>query len=356
MSVRSALWARLAGAGSSEPLFVADLTGWHQSSLRRGTLPARLRGLPLSEIYRSLGLPIWDVVCPWAEQFAGLDVEDSVEEAVRTRTVDTGSGPLVWRWELGDDGAWRQTGFPVVGPADLPAAVVWARALTYSLDTAGITELEASIGSDGLLAIELPPRPLVQIASSLMGWERAPRLLGEPGVALIIEALDEHLQELVTTLAQLSPVVQLSPDDLHQSTVSAELFEDYLLPSYAASMQELGEYRKGLLVRTRGDISALADLLVRAGVTALSSVYPPTGEQSLGGLSQRLGDRVRLWGGIPGALLAPAVDRGAFEEAVRRIAADARRHSGILPGISGDVPLDADLSRLEAIPELIRTS
>lgn len=354
MSVQSALRARLAGAGGSKPLFLADLTDWHRSSLRRDTIPAPWRGLSLHELYRSLGLPVWDVVCPWAEQLLGLEVVDAVDGAVRTRTVDTGSGPLVWRWELGDDGVWRQTTYPVVGPADLPAAAVWARSLTYVLDTAGLTEQEASIGTDGLLAIELPPRPLIQISGSLMGWERAPRLLGEPAVGLILEALDGHLQELVTTLAQLSPGIQLSPDDLNQATVSAELFKGYLLASYVASMQELSEYRKGLLVRTQGDVSALLGLLSQTRVTGLASVVAPAGQGSLGDMSQRLGDRVCLWGGIPGELLAPDVERGTFEAAVRRIAADANGHRNVLLGISGDIPLDADLTRLEAIPGLIR--
>jgi hypothetical protein len=120
-------------------------------------------------------------------------------------------------------------------------------------------------------------------------------------------------------------------------------------------MVDLAEYRKALLVRTNGDVSGLLVLLREAGVTGLASVGAHREQFTLGDMSARLGERLILWGGIPAHVLSPGVDLLAFEQAVRRAAHDARGHRGVLLGIAGSVPVDADLARLGAIPQLIRS-
>jgi len=356
MSLHSEFRARLAGAGGSEPLFFADLTAWYRRSLRRNQIPAQWQGVSLHDMYRNLGLAIWDVAHLWREQVPGLRVEDETRDAVRTRTIETASGPLSWRWELGDDAAWRQVRFPIAGPADMPSAVLWARALTYEIDTSGLTELEASIGSDGVLAIALPPRPAVQLGASLVGWQQVHELTGEPAVAIILESLDLHLQELVTALAQLSGTVQVSPDGLGTATTAPSFFHDYLAASYRTTVDELDEYLKVLLVQTQGDVHELAEPLYNVGVRGLFNVQAAGSGISLGSLSARLGERLTLWGGIDARLLSPSVGITEFEQAVKRAADDASGHRGIVLGISGQWPADADLDRLRRIPGLIRSA
>lgn len=356
MSLHSEFRARLAGAGGSEPLFFADLTAWYRHSLRRNAIPAQWQGVSLHDMYRKLGLPIWDVAHLWHEQVPGLRVEDEIKDSVRTRTIQTASGPLSWRWELGDDDAWRQVRFPIAGPADMPSAVLWARALTYEIDTAGLTELEASIGSDGVLAVALPPRPAVQLGGSLVGWHQVHELMGEPAVAIILESLDLHLQELVTALAQLSGTVQVSPDGLGAATVTPAFFHDYLAASYRTTVGELDEYLKVLLVQTQGDMSELAQPLYSVGVRGLYNVQAVSADVSLGSLSARLGERLVLWGGIDARLLSRSLDIADFEHAVKRAADDASGHRGVVLGVSGQWPADADLDRLRLIPGLIQSA
>lgn len=356
MSLHSEFRARLAGAGGSEPLFLADLTAWYRRSLRRNEIPAQWQGVSLHDVYRNLGLPIWDVAHLWREQVPGLRVEDETKDSVRTRIIQTASGPLSWRWELGDDAAWRQVRFPIAGPADMPSAVLWARALAYEIDTTGLTELEASIGSDGILAIALPRRPAVQLGASLVGWQQVQELMDEPAVAIILESLDMHLQELVTALAQLSGTVQVSPDGLATATTTPAFFDDYLAASYRTTVDELDEYLKALLVQTRGDISELAQPLHDVGVRGLYNVQAVGPDVSLGALSARLGERLTLWGGIDAWLLSPSVGIAEFEQAVKSAADDASGHRGIVLGISGRWPADADLDRLRLVPGLIQSA
>ena len=61
-----------------------------------------------------------------------------------------------------------------------------------------------------------------------------------------------------------------------------------------------------------------------------------------------------LWGGIPQDLVLQTHDRSEFEAAVTQTASTAREDGHVLLGIADRVPADADLDRIQAIPELIQ--
>ncbi|MGI6367094.1 MAG: hypothetical protein ACOX2L_01830 [Anaerolineae bacterium] len=355
MALRQELRARLTGGGGDDPIFLADLTRWYQRMALLGMMPPALEGLALPEVYRALGLPIWMVARLWSESLPGMEVSLEEDEFQRTRRVETASGPLIWQWERAPRTEWQQTHLPIAGPADLPAAVLWARAMRWELDTTGLTELDASIGSDGLLAIELPPRPIMRLGRELIGWDRLEELLEEPAMGMILAALDEPLQEAATALAQLAGSLQSSPDGLTSATVTAPFFDRYLAPSYRSTTCELREYHKVLQVSVHGDCADLAAPALEAGIATLAGVAPAEAGPSLGRRSAQLGEGITLWGGIDGGWLSPTVPVTSFEDGVRRAAADAAGHRGIVLGLAGTLPSDMDLDRLRAIPELIRS-
>ncbi|NLT73316.1 MAG: hypothetical protein GXX94_03870 [Chloroflexi bacterium] len=351
MSLQSKIRNRLTGAGGNDPRLLVDLSAWHRRLVESEGAESPWRGETLPQIYRELGLPIWQVARPWKVEYPGLHVRKEATATARTLTVETASGPLVWRWQRDSDGIWQQRGYPVTGAADLPAAVLWARAQSYSLDTAGLTEMEAEIGSDGVLVIELPAHPATQVARDLIGWERASSLLGEPAIALILEALANSHLDLVTALAQLAPTFMLSPDDLGAGVFPTAFLEDYVLPAYSTTVAELGEYRKKLLVRSLGPVDGIAEALLTAGISGLTNVAADGPGSSAGAISARLGERLVLWGGISAAALCPPEPPEAFQRAVQEAAADSAGHSGVLLGLAGPLPLNADLDRLRSVSQ-----
>lgn len=355
MSLQSDLLDRLTDQDGREPLFLPDLVRWFQCNGRRGTLPARYAGWSLSEICRDMGLPIWDVVRPWNVQTPGLSVQERESDTELFREVETVAGVLVWRWERAPDGSWQQVEHPIKGAADLPAAVEWSRALEYTLDTGGLTEREMAIGDGGLLAIELPPRPLMQIMTELLGRGDRLALLGEPAIEHLLQQLENRLQSLVTSLAQTSVPVHYAPDQLEDALVSEALARQHLLPSYRRTMRELHEFRKRLVIEARGSIGGLLQGLARAGVHAVAGfTCAPQGAGSLGDLHERAEGRATLWGGIPQEALLPQTDAARFETVIRSAARAAQGRQRLILGIAGGVPVEADLGRLRAVPHLIR--
>ncbi len=355
MSVQSDLVSRLSGQDGSEPIFVPDLTLWHRRNLRRGTLPERYVGQSLPEICRDLGVPIWHVVRPWRMQLLGLDSMEREDEAERVRTVETIAGVLTWRWQRAPNGAWQQVGYPVKSAADLPAAVEWSRALDYVLDTEGLTEMEMAIGDEGLLAIELPRRPLMLIVAELLGWGERLALLEEPAIEHLTQHLENRLQPLVTALAQTSVSVHVAPDSLDDAAISEILFRQHLAPSYRRTMRELHEYHKRLVVQVRGTIARLLGSLARAGVDAVAGfACPIEGEGGLADLHTLSEGRTTLWGGIPQEVFMPETSETAFAETLQRVARIAHGRRRLILGVTGRVPAEADLARVQAAPQIIR--
>ncbi len=355
MSLRNDIMARFTNQGDSEPIFVPDLNTWYRRNSRAGTLPERYVDWALADIYRDLELPIWQVVRPWRFEVLGLDTDEQETETERVRRVETIAGVLVWRWERAPDGGWQQIDYPIRSAADLPAAVEWARALDCSLDTEGLTELEMSIGDDGVLAIEVPPRPLMNVVSRLLGWEGRLDLLQEPAIAHITEHLEQRLQPLITSLAQVSVPVQYANDQLDGGVLSDTLFTEYLLPSYQSTMEELHEYHKRFVVQSRGAVKSLLQGLIESKVDVVAGfACTSEGEGSLADLHDQADGRITLWGGIPGELLLPETDRETFDERVRQTTRMAQGRERLMLGISGGVPVKAELARLQAVPYLMQ--
>ncbi|NIO42659.1 MAG: hypothetical protein GTO41_22445, partial [Burkholderiales bacterium] len=65
------------------------------------------------------------------------------------------------------------------------------------------------------------------------------------------------------------------------------------------------------------------------------------------------GPELMLWGGIAQDFLLAAHDRAKFESAVTRAVQESRGDSRVILGVADRVPIDAELSRLKAIPALV---
>jgi hypothetical protein len=95
-------------------------------------------------------------------------------------------------------------------------------------------------------------------------------------------------------------------------------------------------------------------LLAGAGVDGVEGIAgPPQADASLAAARQLAGSALTLWGGIPQDFLLPAHPGEEFEAAVGQAARQAMGDSRMLLGVADRVPVDAELSRLEAIPALL---
>lgn len=349
--------ACFSGKASQGPLYLADLTLWYRWHRGRGSLPAGWQGYSLAQLAEVVGSPAWWVVRPWRQEAPGVATTTQEEGGQRLITYQTSAGRLTERWSLGPDGDWWQLEYPVKSPDDLPAARQLIEARHYQPDASALTEAQAQVGDGGLLAIELPRRPYSEVLHTLLGWGEGLMLLyGEGAQAIqdILDILEEKLHALEQELVGLPVELVYAPDNLDGQYISPAVFHQHLAASYQRSAELLHRHGKRLIVHAGGPLQHLLAPLAAAGVDVVEGVSgPPQGDTPLPTARQKAGPDLTLWGGIPQDVLLPPTTQAEFEATVRQAAQQAKECGRVVLGVADKVPVEADLERLKAIPELI---
>lgn len=355
MTTESQILARFSGEPQSDLLYLPDLTlwyGWHQ---RQGTLPPKWAGRSLPDLARAMGVPVWFPFQPWRVKMIGASRREVETSDERIITTETSLGTLTARWALGPDGDWWQVEYPVKSIRDLPAALEVVKAQSYSPDATGLEEARAQVGDDGIVALQLPRRPYSDLLHDFLGWAEGLMLLSDPLVQEMLDTLEGKLQHLLDQLTDLPGSIVLSPDNLDGQYISPKMFARHLAPSYERTVSMLQPHGKVLVVHVGGPIRHLIGPLAGAGIHTLEGISgPPQSNASLSEARQLAGPDLTLWGGIAQDHVLDAHDWGTFEAAVRLATQEAREDSRTILGIADRVPVNAQLDRLEALPELLR--
>jgi hypothetical protein len=354
MTLKAEILSRFSGEVGERLLYLPDLTLWYDWNQSRGTLPDRWKQYSLPQVARALGVPVWWVARPWRVESSGVKSFTAQQNGERIVRSETHAGTLVARWTLGPDGAWWQTEYPVKTKKDLAAALELVNSRSYILDSSELDRLEAMVGDDGILATEIPRRPYSDLLHELLGWSEGLMLLNEPAIQEIIAVLETKLQRLVQEIAGLPGHVIFAPDNLDGQFISPTVFETYLAGSYRRTAKVLHQHDQHLIVHVGGPVRHLLAPLAEAGVDGVEGVAgPPQGDVSLAQAREIAGRRLVLWGGIPQDFLLDMHDRQEFEATVVKAVQEARGDSRMILGVADRVPVDADLSRLEALPVLV---
>ncbi len=347
--------ARFSGEATDRPLYMPDLTLWYDYHRGRGTLPDGWQHITLPQIARELGVPIWAVAQPVREHAPTVEITTTEQDAERVIRAESKSGVITARWMVGPDGAMWQTEYPVKNASDLDVVLELAEARRYSFDPT-LAELTTDVGDDGVVALEIPRRPLSDLLHEYLGWAEGLMLFLEERkkIEAIIDVLEEKLQAFVDSLAIDDSPIVYSPDNLDGQFISPRMFQDHLAGSYQRTADTLHRQGKLLVVHIGGPIRRLLSPLADAGVDGLEGIADsPQSDAGLAEARNLVGANCLLWGGISQDYLIGTRDREDLEhavaEAVRASAGDPRT----IIGIADRVPVDADLDRLLALPDLV---
>jgi hypothetical protein len=320
-------------------------------------MPERWRGYSLLQVARDMGVPAWMTVRPWRIETPGIErvTEEGKNERVTRWT--TAQGVLTARWSLGPDGDWWQVEYPVKTLDDLPVVRDLVSARSFVLMQEELEEVRAEVGEEGVVAIEIPQQPYSELLHAYLGWGEGLMLLSD-GAYLVSEILSiqqSRLDSLLARLAVLPGAIVLAPDNLDGNFISPPAFERYMRSGYRRTAQRVHAAQKSLVVQAGGPVQHLLPGLIDAGVDGLEGIAgPPQADLSLAEARQLAGPACTLWGGIPQDFVLGTHDRALFEDAVRRAVADAKGDERAILGIADRVPVDADLERLAALPDLVR--
>jgi hypothetical protein len=294
-------------------------------------------------------------VFPGRVETPGVQVTTAETGEERIIRYETSAGILTARWTLGPDSDWWQKEYPVKSKDDLAGVLELAAARTYSVDARVLEGWEAEVGSDGILAIELPRRPYSDLLHDFLGWSEGLLFLREPIIGEIIDTLEAKLQRFVRDVAQLPGQLVLSPDNLDGQFISPKACEQYLSTSYRRTTEALHAHGKRLIVHIGGPIRRLLGPLAQAGVDGFEGVAgAPQSDLSLTQARELVGPRPVLWGGIAQDYLLRTREQVEFRAAVAEAVREAQGDKRIILGVADRVPVQADLTRLRALPELIR--
>jgi hypothetical protein len=355
MTFKSDILARFKGEAASQPFYLPDLTLWYDWHAKKETLPARWQDASLVQISQDLGVPVWMTVRPWKVETPGIEISTTEYEKERIVRVEAPSGVLESRWTIGPDGAWWQVEYPVKNPADLTVVLELVTARTYVLDPDNLVQPNANIGSDGIVAIEIPRRPYSDLLHEFLGWSDGLMHLSEPVITEIVEVLEQKLQGLVEAIKDLPGQIVFAPDNLDGQFIPPVVFDTYLAESYRCTAETLHQTNKHLLVHIGGPIKHLLTPLAKTGIDGLEGIAGlPQNNAPLTEARELTGPAMTLWGGIPQDFLLDTHEDDEFGLAVQQATLEIADDARMLLGIADRVPAEADIDRLRLIPQLVR--
>jgi hypothetical protein len=223
------------------------------------------------------------------------------------------------------------------------------------IDPDKLVQPNADIGSDGIVAIEIPRRPYSDLLHEFLGWSDGLMQLGEPVVNEIVEILEQKLRQLVEKIKELPGQIVFSPDNLDGQFIPPVVFDTYLAESYRCTAETLHQTNKYLLVHIGGPIKHLLTSLAKTGIDGLEGIAGlPQNNATLTEARELTGVAMTLWGGVPQDFLLDTHDHAEFGLAVQQAVLEIADDPRMLLGIADRVPAEADIDRLRLIPQLIR--
>ena len=332
------------------PDLVLDLSLWYTRNTERGSLPVRYRGWPLQDIYSDLGLVSWVIKRPWSISYEGIDHSGIQDNTSRTRSWKSPEGSIMARWNMGPDGDWWQTEYPVKDASDLALVERVIRAMRYELP-----DEVPDCNSDDV--IELPLRPYSDLLHSFLGWTEGLMIALEEAeiIAGLVNLMEDKYAQLVDELLGFPQTTFLAPDNLDANFISPGIFSNHMAAGYRRSSEALHARGRTLTVHLGGNTRSLLAPLAACGMDCLEGICgPPQGDASIPEARSLVGPDTILWGGLAQDYLLPSCSDGDFNQAcavaIQEVQADGRS----ILGVADRVPPDAVFDRIEYLARLVQ--
>jgi len=392
MTERERVLAAIRGEVPDRLPWVPRLEFWHRVRLRKGNLPAELRGLSLTEICDRLGVGCYASIPDYTQRSGPEDMIDralglfrlpvlpyrvTLEEADR-RVLQRGPETVVeyhtpvgsirtatiFTEEMLDAGAstpWT-TLHPIREPGNFEVAAWIFSHLKVEPQVEGFLAHCREVGDRGVAVGYLSGAacPIHHIMKELMPVEQFFYALHDypERVERLAEAIAPYYQRMRDVAAEGPAEVILLGANYDDSITYPRFFERHILPplrDYAAELHGRGKF---LMTHTDGENRRLLGLYRQAGFHIADSVCPyPMTQCRLEDIYAAFEGRIAIWGGIPSTLLCPdSTSEKEFRRSIDELVARYTGQSRLILGVSDMVTADADWDRLCYITERVRGS
>ncbi len=358
MSFRERLLAVLAGEPADVMPWFADLTYWHSAQKLAGALPAEYEGdegfVKLHTDHHVgyyLGYAaVWTTTCEGV----------TVSQETRDHTTITH-----WRTPVGEiSGETRflpatassaPTRWPVATVEDLRVVRYIADATQTSPTYERYEYLKRIAGGQGHPTV-LPPRS--PVSQMLAQWT------GATNLAYLSVDAPEELEKTLEALGRAAdgayeailgcdtPFVELG-DNLSGEVVT-RLFERYQFDYYVWRVEQMHAAGKKIGTHLDGTVRPILPLLAKTGLDFVESITPkPVGDVAVEELRGLAGPDLILFGGIPGAMLAPPFGAEKIRRQVEAIVEHHWESGKFILGCADQVPPNGDMNLVRFIGELL---
>ena len=369
--------------------WIPRLEFWHRAQLRKGTLPAELRGLSRIEIADRLGAGYYSVIPDFTDCPGELDMIDRTLgifrldvlpyrvtlEGVDRRVLSKGRETVVeyqtpagsirtstvFTDEMLDGGAsvpWTSE-HAIRTPKDFEVAGYIFEHLRVEPQLDGYLEMRRRVGERGLVIGYVcgTAGPVHHIMKELMPVEQFFYAMQDypEKIAKLADQMQLFYRGIQQCAADSPAEVVLLGGNYDDSITYPKFYRQHILPHLKAYAAELHGCGKFLMTHTDGESRKLLPLYLETEFDVADSVCPrPMTSVTFEGFMEAFAGRITLMGGIPAVLLCPGSStmddcRGY----VNRVLEQHGRSPRLILGVSDMVTADADWDRLLYVTERI---
>ena len=363
MTNRERLLAIMEGRSPDRVPWIPRLLIWHRAQVMRGRLPERLRGMPLREVERTLGMgtPAREGRVFSSTQGGDVEVSTRREGMSVVSTYRTPAGTVQTRHQSSRE--LEQVGIGglevehmIKGPEDYAPVEYLVTHTRYVPTYEAYSAYEDEIGDDGYPLVAAGDCPFHHFLQKLAGYQTGYyHLVDYPDrVEHLLRTMEEVEAEEVWPLAVDSPA-RLILHGLHfDSTMTPPpYFSRYIIPYYRDFSALLHAKGKFLCTHADSDSRLILGHIREAGydMAETFTTYPQV-SCTLEEARRVWGTDVIIWGAVPSVVLEDAYPDEAFEAYMRGVFRTVAPGDAFILGVADNVMPDARLDRLERITEM----
>lgn len=359
MSIRGDFWRRMRGENTAQIPWFGDLSYYYFSLQQRGVLPKQYEGVEGEVRFyqdRRVGVCFYAPQTYQVEYIGDVRFEETTTPEGIFSCYHTRYGDLtsVQKY-LPSNFSYAYTEHFVKTLEDLKVMAHIFEQMRYHPDYEPYHQRDALYGEDGI-AVEIAPISVAPIQKLLARWA---------GVSTTVDLFADDIdafEDCLTCIEQAQlPVFDVLagsgarliefPENL-SSEVAGSFFDRYHLPYYQRVIKTLHKAGKNVSIHIDGTLKPCLGKLHEAGFDIAEAVTPtPMGDVAVEHLRAVAGDKIVLWGGLPGALFTPIFTDAQFASHVQKFL-DLNDPKTIL-GVADQVPPDAIDERVREVSRLI---
>lgn len=362
MNERERLISVLKGEKPDKTPWFADLSYLYESMNKKGTLENKYRGEEgYLQFHKDLGAGIFLYApFPWKIEYTGgVSFHESEKDGIRTLIYSTPIGTIqsVQKY-LPTTYTWAYTEHFVKDISDLEVMLYIHECTKYSESYEDFYRIDKLWSGYGVPAA-IPPisvSPLQKLLTRWAGVENTVSIYMDDTEQFeeIILRIEEAENEAFNIMCGLSCDYLEFAENLSSEITGKTFFQKFNMSYYKKRIKQLHDSGKYVGIHIDGTLGSCLPLLEQCGFDVAEAVTPfPVGDIRVEDLRKIAGDRIIIWGGIPGALFSPLYSENEFESHLRKVLEEFPVGSRFVLGVADQVPPDGLISRVRKVREFI---